>query len=269
MVDGQIHRDITYSQSSMQLDIYKPAEVINSLPAIVFLHGGAWRMGDKEIAAFGLPYNDMIEQGYVFVSINYRLSDEATFPTQIHDCKAAVRWIRAHSSEYNIDPEHIGVWGTSAGAHLAALLGTSAGITELEGDVGYPQYSSAVQAVCDFYGPTDLIRMSEMKEELDKESPESLMIGGPLLDNVDKVIQANPITHITPDSPPFLIVHGENDVVVPPDQSKILHEALLKAGVEAELVIAPQAIHGFIGMGTEQLNEIKQMVVDFFNSHLK
>ncbi|UCD09533.1 MAG: alpha/beta hydrolase [Dehalococcoidales bacterium] len=269
MKDSQIYRDIVYAQSGMKLDIYTPAEITTPLPVIVFIHGGAWRMGDKESVSFGLPYNQMVEQGYVFVSINYRLSHEAAFPAQIHDCKAAIRWIRAHAEEYDIDPERIGAWGPSAGGHLAALLGTSAGISELEGDGGNPQYSSSVQAVCDFYGPTDLIRMSEMKGELEKESPESLMIGGPLLENVDKVTRANPITHITPDSPPFLIVHGEKDVVVPPDQSRILYDALLKANIEAELQIIPEAIHGFNGISTEQLDEIKQMVSGFFNRHLK
>ena len=269
MKDSQIYRDIVYSQSGMKLDIYKPVETITSLPVIVFIHGGAWRVGDKESVSFGLPYNEMVEQGYVFVSINYRLSDEATFPAQIHDCKAAIRWIRAHAKEYNIDPERVGVWGPSAGGHLAALLGTSDGIRDLEGDGGNPQYSSSVQAVCDFYGPTDLIRMSELKGELDKESPESLMIGGPLLENADKVNRANPITYITGNSPPFLIVHGEKDAVVPPDQSQILYDALLKTNIEAELQIIPEAIHGFNGISAEQLDQIKQMVIGFFNRYLK
>ncbi|MEE8414581.1 MAG: alpha/beta hydrolase [Dehalococcoidales bacterium] len=268
MEDKQIFRDIIYTQSGMQLDLYLPAEVTEPLPVIVWIHGGAWRMGDKEGNTGRKPPVDIMDQGYVFASINYRLSHEAIFPAQIHDCKAAIRWLRAHSKEYYIDPERIGVWGSSAGGHLAALLGTSIGISELEGSGGNPQYSSSVQAVCDFFGPNDFVRMSEMKGELEKESPESLVIGGPLLENADKVIQANPITYINKTSPPFLIVHGDSDVVVPLDQSQIFYEALLKADVEAGLYIVPNAGHGFEGASTEQLDEINRMVEDFFNGHL-
>jgi acetyl esterase/lipase len=269
MEDSQIYRDIVYSQSGMKLDIYKPAEITGLLPVIVYIHGGGWMMGDKEGKTGRKPPTEIVEEGYILVSIDYRLSHEATFPAQIHDCKAAIRWLRAHAEEYSIDPERIGARGGSAGGHLAALLGTSAGICDLEGDGGNPQYSSAVQAVCDFFGPTDLIRMSEMKGELNKESPESKVIGGPLLENADKVAQANPITHITTDSPPFLIVHGANDAVVPPDQSQILYDALVKADVETELHIIPEAGHGFEGASSEQTDEINRMVVDFFNRHLK
>lgn len=269
MKDSQIYRDIVYSQSGMKLDLYKPAETTTSLPVIIFIHGGGWMMGDKEGKTVPKPPIEIMEQGYVFVSIDYRLSNQASFPAQIQDCKAAVRWMRAHSNEYNVDPERIGVWGPSAGGHLAALLGTSGGVSDLEGDGDNPQYSSSVQAICDFFGPTDLLRMSEMKGELDKETPESMVIGGPLLENVDKVNQANPITHITVNSPPFLIVHGENDVVVPPDQSQILYDALVKAGVVADIHLVPNAGHGFEGATQDQRDEINQMVVDFFNRHLK
>ncbi len=269
MEDKQILRDIVYTQSGMQLDLYLPAEVTEPLPIIVWIHGGAWQMGDKEGNTGRKPPLHIMGQGYAFASINYRLSHEAIFPAQIHDCKAAIRWLRAHAGEHHIDPERIGVWGASAGGHLAALLGTSNEISELEGSGGNPQYPSSVQAVCDFFGPTDLVRMSEMKGELEQESPESLVIGGPLLENVDKVIQANPLTYININSPPFLIVHGDNDVVVPSDQSQILYEALLQADVEAGLHIVPRAGHGFEGASTEQLDEIDGMVADFFNGHLK
>lgn len=269
MKDKQIFRDIIYSQSGMQLDLYLPAEVSEPVPIIVWIHGGAWRMGDKEGNTGRKPPVEIMDYGFAFASINYRLSHEATFPAQIHDCKAAIRWVRAHAKEYGIDPERVGVWGASAGAHLAALLGTSKDITELEGDGGNPQYHSSVQAVCDWFGPNDLIRMSKMKGELEQESPESLVIGGPLLENVDKVIQANPLTYINKHSPPFLIVHGDNDVVVPSDQSHILHEALLQADVEAGLHIVPGAGHGFEGASAEQLDEINRMVGDFFYGHLR
>ena len=270
MKDNQIVRDIVYSNSRQKLDLYLPAKVSEPLPLIVWIHGGAWREGNKEALKrdWGDP-RQLAGQDYVFASINYRLSHEASFPAQIHDCKAAIRWLRAHAGEYHIDPKRVGVWGSSAGGQLAALLGTSSDISELEGGEGNSQYSSSVLAVCDYFGPTDLLRMSEMKGEIDKESPESLYIGGPLRKNVDKVKQANPITHIKRDNPPFLIVHGDSDVLVPADQSKILYEALVKAKVTASLHIVPGAGHGFVGATRKQLDEIDRMTVDFFNKHLK
>ncbi len=268
MEDMQIFRDIIYTQSGMQLDLYLPAEVTEPLPIVVWIHGGAWQRGDKEGNTGSKPPVQIMDQGYALASINYRLSQEAIFPAQIHDSKAAIRWLRAHAEDYDIDPERIGVWGASAGGHLASLLGTSNKISELEGSGGNPQYPSSVQAVCDFFGPNDLVRMSKMKGELEKESPESLLIGGPLNENLDKVIQANPITYINNNAPPFLIVHGENDVVVPADQSQILYEALLQADVEAGLHIVPEAGHGFEGASKKQLDEINRIVVDFFNGHL-
>lgn len=270
MEDRRILRDITYSQSGMKLDLYLPAEVRGPLPLIVWIHGGAWKQGDKaDLKRAWGDLSQLVDDGYIFASINYRLSQEATFPAQVHDCKAAIRWLCAHAGEYGIDPRRIGVGGASAGGHLAALLGTSDKISELEGDGGNPRYSSSVQAVCDCFGPTDLLRMSEMKEELEKESPESLMIGGPLRENVEKVIQANPITYIHKNAPPFLILHGDKDVVVPADQSQILYKALRKAKVEATLHIVPGGGHGFVGASAEELGKIYGMLVEFFNKHLK
>jgi len=142
MEEKQLLRDIVYSQSGTKLDLYLTAEVTEPLPVIVWIHGGAWKEGDKGTAA-RLPSNtsrtppiQVIGPGYVLASINYRLSHEATFPAQIHDCKAAIRWLRAHAGEYHIDPKRIGVWGASAGGQLVALLGTSNDVSELEGSGG-------------------------------------------------------------------------------------------------------------------------------------
>jgi acetyl esterase/lipase len=267
--DKQVIRDIVYSNSGMQLDLHLPTEVTEPLPVIVWIHGGAWRMGDKEGSTGTKPPVQAVGQGYIFTSINYRLSQQASFPAQIHDCKAAIRWLRAHASEYHIDSKKIGVWGASAGGHLAALLGTSNGINELEGIEGNSQFSSSVQAVCDFYGPTDLSRMSEMKGELEKESPESQYIGGPFRKNADKVMQSNPLTYANGNAPPFLIVHGDSDVLVPLDQSQILNKALLEAKVRVTFHVVPGVGHMFVGASPEQLNEIYSMAFDFFNKNLK
>ena len=273
----QIFRDIVYSDSGQKLDLYLPAYVTGQVPLIVYIHGGAFKGGDKDRAAQPYPQGlagrktlvQVIPPGYVFASINYRLSGEATFPAQIHDCKAAIRWLRAHADEYHIDPARIGVWGASAGGHLAALLGTSGGNKELEGTGGNPQFSSSVQAVCDHFGPTNLVRMSEMLGQIDIENNESLYIGGPLKKNLEKANLANPITHIKEKTPPFLIIHGDSDVLVPSDQSRILYEALVKAKVTASLHIIPGAGHGFAGATRQQIDEIDRLTVDFFNKYLK
>ena len=153
------HRDLVYAktpQRELALDLYIP-DGATKPPLIVWVHGGAWRAGSKAKP----PALWMLERGYAVASISYRLSQQAVFPAQIHDCKAAIRWLRAHASKYGYDAERIGAWGASAGGHLVALLGTSSGVKELEGDLGYNDQSSRVQAVVDYFGPTDVTAMSK------------------------------------------------------------------------------------------------------------
>ncbi|MGE0171093.1 alpha/beta hydrolase fold domain-containing protein, partial [Nocardioides sp.] len=151
------------------------------LPVIAFIHGGAWRAGDKKGGFTRL--REFVESGhYAGVSIGYRLTDQATWPTQIHDCKAAIRWIRGNAKKYNLDPDHIGVIGPSAGGHLVAMLGTSGGVAELEGKLGkYLDQSSKVTCVVDEFGPTELLMMSKFPSRIDHDSPnspESKLVGG-------------------------------------------------------------------------------------------
>ena len=143
---------------SLLLDLYLPETIDKPAPVIVYVHGGGWIGGDKHEVLFGI---ELVKRGYAMVSINYRFSNEAVYPAQIYDCKAAVRWVRAHSKFYNLDGAHIGAWGASAGGHLVALLGTTGGVKELEGDEGNPDQSSKVQAVCDWFGPTDFSKINE------------------------------------------------------------------------------------------------------------
>ncbi|MFB3079705.1 MAG: alpha/beta hydrolase fold domain-containing protein [Lysobacterales bacterium] len=147
--------DIEYARIdtiSLKLDVYLPKNATPPYPVIVWIHGGGWLAGSKENARAAF----MVNFGYAVVSINYRFSPQAIFPAQIYDCKAAVRWIRANANQYNFDPERLGAWGLSAGAHLVSLLGTAADVDSLEGDVGSnSQFSSRVQAVCDWYGPSN------------------------------------------------------------------------------------------------------------------
>ncbi len=211
-------------------------------PLIVWIHGGAWLAGSKE----DCPAVGFVADGYAVASVNYRLSQHAIFPAQIQDCKAAIRWLRANADKHGIDPDRIGVWGASAGGHLVALLGTTGDVNDFE--VG-PNLgvSSRVQAVCDFFGPTDFTKMSDfpgMEDHDAAESPESKLIGGPIQENKDKVQRANPITYVTKNDPPFLIVHGNADPIVPYNQSELLRDALDRAGVKVTLYTVQGGGHG-------------------------
>jgi len=266
-VTHQVLRDLEYARVdglSLRLDLYLPLRKSEPrLPVVVWIHGGGWKGGDK--ANTRAP--EVLGEGYAVASINYRLSHQATFPAQIHDCKAAIRWLRAHAEEFGLDPERIGAWGSSAGGHLAALLGTSGDVPELEGEVGdHLDQSSRVQAVCDFYGPTDLLAVLEpgaWPSHGSPNSPESLLLGGPVAERVELARLASPVTHVSPDDPPFLIVHGDRDRVVPLDQSVRLHQALTAAGVESTLYVVKGAGHGFRDPKADAL------VREFFDRHLR
>jgi acetyl esterase/lipase len=229
--------DIAYASSSQaqKLDIYLPDEGDGPFPVIVSIHGGAFKGGDK---ADG-QVNAMLEglkRGYAVVSINYRLSGEEVFPAQIYDVKAAVRWIRANAKNYMLNPEKIAAWGGSAGGHLSTMLGTSGGVRELEDlTQGNAEQSSCVQAVVDWFGPTDFLKMDEQLKEGGvknpqthsiPDSPESELIGKNLEDAPELVKAANPETYISKDDPPFFIQHGRIDHLVPYQQSVNLAKKL-------------------------------------------
>jgi acetyl esterase/lipase len=187
------------------------------------------------------------DRGFLCLSVDYRLSQEAVFPAAVFDCKAGVRYLRSHAGELGVSPDAIGVWGSSAGGYLAAILGTSAGIAALEGEGGWPEADSSVQAVCDWFGPTDFARMSAFPGTMDHDepgSPESQFIGGPVQEHLDRVRAANPITYVGSHCPPFLIAHGRRDPLVPFNQSQLLHEALQSAGVPVEFHALGEAGHG-------------------------
>jgi acetyl esterase/lipase len=265
----KVVRDVAYvdgGSAAQKLDLYLPEKAGGPWPLIIWVHGGGWKAGDKA----GCPARRMTGQGYAVASINYRLSDEARFPAQIEDCKAAIRWLRSQATAYNLDPAHFGVWGSSAGGHLVALLGTSGTVKDFDRG-GHLDMSSRVQAVCDYYGPTDLLQMdahalagATLKHD-QPNSPEAALIGGPIQENKDKAERANPIRYITPDAPPFLIVHGDQDPVVAHYESELLYEALKKAGLSVHFHTMNGAGHG-IGIGGAELD---RMVDDFFARYLK
>jgi len=240
-----------------RLDLYLPGTGTN-WPLIVWIHGGGWMGGSKEKPP-GLRF---LRHGFALASINYRLSQDAVFPAQLIDCKAAIRWLRAHAPENGINPGRIGVWGASAGGHLVALLGTTGDVKEYDQgeNVGV---SSRVQAVCDWFGPTDFT--SGLKQDT-PDSPEARLIGGPISQNTEKAQRANPIRYITKDDPPFLIMHGDKDPVVPLAQSQLLADALQKAGVRVTFRVVPGAGHG--GPEFREPEELDRLFV-FFLRNLK
>lgn len=262
-------QDIAFAQNqerTLKMDILSPKISTKPMPVIVWIHGGFWRQGSKKQ---GLKYLvSFARQGFFCASIEYRLTPEAIFPAQIEDCKCAIRFLRAHAPEFRIDPQRIGVWGVSAGGHLAALLGTTHHLQEFEGSGGWENYSSRVQAVCDWFGPTDFLRINDVPRNINftpADSPEAALIGGLVEENHDKAAKANPITYVSNDAPPFLIVHGDNDMLVPLNQSQLLFDALKKAQVEATLEVIAGGGHGNKKFKSRTLS--KQME-NFFKKHL-
>lgn len=240
------YRDLAYvtgGSARQKLDLYLPQSGTN-LPLIINIHGGAFKMGDK---GQGVP-REYLAQGYAVASINYRLSQDATFPAQLEDCKAAVRWLRAHAAEYRLDPNHFAAWGASAGGNLAALLGTTGDAKEFEVGENLNQ-SSRVQAVVDYFGPTDFLQMDahslpDGMTHDPADSPESQLIGGAIQQNKAKTAKANPISYISRHTPPFLICHGDADRMVPHHQNELFAAALQKAGVPVTFYTVPGAGHG-------------------------
>jgi len=221
--------DLAYASLSQaqRLDIHVPASGPGPFPVIVQIHGGAFMGGDKADRQL-TPVLSAVVRGYAVVAINYRLSGEVLFPAQIHDVKAAIRWVRANAARYALDSTRIAVWGNSAGGHLAALAGTSGGVAALEDlSLGNPDQASRVQAVVDWYGPIDFLQMDPQFRESGlgrpdhsaSTSPESRLLGGTLADVPDRVAAANPETYITADDPPFFVQHGAADPLVPTQQS--------------------------------------------------
>ena len=264
--------DLVFSSPNghdLKLDLFLPETPQGKLPVVVWIFSGGFMNNNQKQQEGAAAW--LAQHGYAGAAIDYRLSGEAVYPAQIEDCKAAVRWLRANADKYGLDARHIGVWGGSSGGNLAAMLGTSGGVKALEGAGGNPAESSTVQAVVDFFGPTDFLQMDAhalpgaMKHD-PPDSPESKLVGGPIQGNKDKVERANPVTYVSKDDPPFFIVHGEQDLLVPVNQSELLYEALKKAGVGVTFYKIAGAGHG-----TPEFNSamIGAAVLAFFDQTLK
>ena len=258
---GETLTDVAYctaDRSAQKMDVYFP-DSGGPWPALVYVHGGSWMRGDKSEAM--MFAGNMTSQGYLVVSINYRLYPPARFPAMIEDVKCAVRSLRAHAGEYNLDPDRIGAFGVSAGGHLVSLLGTS---DQSDGwDVGeYLGQSSRVKAVIAMAPVTDLSRYFP---NADIEAMKRVGFGE------DNVAEASPITHVTSDDPPFLLIHGDRDEVVPYEQSQLMYDRLRQMNVPAQLVIVKNARHSFTAPeGTSpSLLEINQIILEFLDKYLK
>ncbi len=266
-------KDLDYAGTGnprQSLDLYLPKGYKGStkkLPLLVFIHGGGWAKGHKSSGTRRLM--SWVESGdYAAASIGYRLTDEAQWPVQIHDCKAAIRWLRANSSQYSIDPDRIAVWGTSAGGHLVAMLGATGDAPELEGAVGsHTDTSSSVTCVVNFFGPSELLTMNDHPSKIDHnapDSPESKLVGGPLQQRVEIAQQASPITWVSAADAPSLIVHGTADQLVPYPQSIDLEKALEAASVPTILLTVQDGGHGQ-GFGPS----VSEAVQSFVAHHLR
>lgn len=231
-----------------KLDLYLPKKRSEkSLPVVAFIHGGGWKNGDKR--GGGRRVLPFVASGrFAGVSIGYRLSGEAIWPAQIHDCKAAIRWLRANAEKYGIDADRIGVMGSSAGGHLVAMLGTSGAVENLEGRIGdHVGVSSRVTCVVDEYGPTNFLTMNDYPGRMDHlaaDSPESQLLGRPITKVPELVREASPVTYVSKDDPPFLIIHGTKDPLVPYQQSVVFEKALRDAGVSVILQRMENGEHG-------------------------
>lgn len=271
--------DISYATVSkaQQLDIYLPDEGDGPFPVILSIHRGAFLGGDKRDGE-ETPMLEGLKRGYAVVSINYRLSQEAKWPAQIYDCKAVVRWIRVNARKYKLDPDELAAWGGSAGGQLSALLGTSGSVKSLEDStLGNLDQSSQVQAVVDWFGPTDFLKMDEQLKESGvanpfrtstPNSPASLLLGKNLEDVPELAKEADPDTYISADAPPFFIQHWLEDNMVPYQGSVLLARKLGNVlGYEKVfLELFPANGHGGPAFGTkENLNR----VFTFLDKYLK
>jgi acetyl esterase/lipase len=241
------HADIEFAKPdgvALLLDLHLPADV-KSPPLVLFIHGGGWRQGDRKKNKLDwLPAH-----GFAVASIEYRLSSEGVFPAQIHDCHTALRWLRAHADDYGYDASRIVVAGASAGGHLAALLGLGNGVAALEGDAdaAASAASSRIVGVIDYYGATDLIARAVLQPRECEEANGKVyrLLGGKVSENAALARLASPISHVTPDDPPLLILHGELDQTVPISQSELLRDRHRAAGLEARLYVKPGVGHGW------------------------
>jgi acetyl esterase/lipase len=266
-------RDVTYKvvpgYRPLKLDLYVPSNTRVQHPAIVWIHGGGWEIGNPRA---DWTYGDWTQvlaklaaRGYVIAAITYRFSHEAKFPAAIQDVKDAIRFVRKHAGLYGVDPSRVAAWGLSAGGHLAALAGTSCHADALNAGTADPDTSSCLQAVVDWFGSTDF--------NLGTLGPAARAVADfmgcdPSHCASELLATGSPVSYVEDDAPPFLIMQGSVDPIVPPAQSQTLADALKAHGNEVQLIIYPGLGHGFTGATGAQEQQILQTTFDFFDEKL-
>jgi acetyl esterase/lipase len=247
----------------LKLNLARPKEVAGGarLPAIVCIHGGGFRAGDR--AGWNERCRKLAERGYVAVTVTYRLAPRSQFPAAVQDVKAAVRWLRANAGKYHVDPDRIGAVGDSAGGHLAQFLGVTGDVTQFDGDQN-PGQSSRVACVVNFYGPSDLTR--SYGKSVDAAEVLPLFLGGDVEHQRRRHILASPLYWVTPAAAPTLLIHGTEDKYVNYEQATWIHDRLKAAEVEVQLLTLKGAGHGFKG---EDAQRAEKAMFDFFDKQLK
>ena len=249
--------DLAYAplSSAQALDLYLPNDTPGPYPCIVAIHGGGFIFGDKREDQLNAPV-EAVRQGYAVAAVNYRMAGEALFPAPIQDVKAAIRYLRAHAAEFDIDPVRLATWGNSAGGYLAVMAGVTDGVAEFDDPaLGNAEQPSHVQAIIDWFGPVDFRSQDAQLRASGKgrpvhdapDSPESSLLGVPLPEADEALLRrTNPLTYLGPGLPPFLIQHGADDDLVPVEQSLLLAQALRSVLPESSvrLDIIPRSLHG-------------------------
>jgi acetyl esterase/lipase len=259
----EYHADLVYGQTGgveLKLDLARPQGLTSPRPALLAIHGGAWAAGSKN------DFRDLARgaarQGFVAVTISYRLAPQHLFPAQIEDCKCAVRWLRAHAGQWQIDPARIGAMGGSAGGHLAMMLGAMDAEHGLEGDGGWAEHSSKVQAVVSFVGPTNLVgEFGPVSQGLLKN-----FLGGTPAEKGDAYRLASPVRYVGKGDAPMLLFQGTKDPLVPYDQAFQMASALSEAGVPGRVEILLGEGHGF---GPREMERSLAAMYAFFRERLK
>ena len=273
-------KDVDYAgdkETYHMLDIYLPAVEKPSYPVVIGIYGSAWFGNNLKGTDLRTLGKALLDAGFAVVMPNHRSSVDAIFPAQINDIKAVVRFVRGNAARYRFDTSFIGITGSSSGGHLASLAGTSGSVSQftvssakadLEGSVGqYGSYDSSVDAVVDWFGPTNFLAMDSCGSQMahnPANSPESSLIGGPIQENPDKCALANPMTYVDPNDPPFLIFHGDKDPLVPFCESEMFFRVLQEAKVPSQFFLVPEAQHG-PGLFVDKYFN---MMTDFFKRHI-
>jgi len=252
----------TPNGEALALNMARPKPDSGMRPAILCIHGGGFRAGKRE--SYDSQCKKLASNGFVAVTITYRLAPKHQFPAAVHDCKAAVRWLRANAAKYNIDPTKIGVTGGSAGGHLAQFLGVTANVPEFEGTGGSAEQSSRVACVVNVYGPSDFTK--SYGKSVDAHEVLPLWFGGNLETHRQRHIVGSPLYWVTPDAAPTLCIHGTEDKYVAHEQAVWIVDKMKAAGVEAELLTMEDAGHGFKGADAEKSDKA---MLGYFQKRLK